>query len=88
MCDLRQSTAINLIENWCPPFKVLEMVLNAVSCVRKGEKQIIHCDSMRKRKNQILNFDSLELGNDETVNDEELEKVEVNCLSTTDSVEV
>ena len=42
---------------------------------------------MRKRKDQILNFESLELSNDETVNDEELEKVEVDCLSSIDSVE-
>ena len=64
VCDLRQSTAINRIENWCPPFEVLEMVLNAVSCVRKGEKQIIHCDSMRKRKNQwpyLLKFVDVDL---------------------------
>ena len=62
-------------------------VLYAVSCGRKGEKQIIHCDRMRKRKDQILNFESLELGNDETVNYEELEKVDVACSSNIDSVE-
>ena len=75
---------------WRGPFEVLEQwsdVLYAVSCGRKGEKQIIHCDRMRKRKDQILNFESFELGNDETVNDEELEKVELDCLSSIDSVE-
>ena len=66
---------------WRGPFEVLEQwsdVLYAVSCGRKSEKQ---------RKDQILNFESLELDNDETVNDEVLEKVEVDCLSSIDSVE-
>ena len=51
---------------WRSSFEVLEQwsdVLYGVSCVRKGEKQIIHCDRMRKRKDHILNFESL--GNDE-----------------------
>lgn len=75
---------------WRGPYEVLEQwsdVLYAVSCGRKGEKQIIHCDRLRKKRNQTLNFEDTEIENESLLDEVESENTDLAELTAIDTVE-